>query len=401
MNGNSPQEFDGDGRRVKNNEAAAGNITLYYLWSSVLGQVVADLTPSYYTTYGLPYRAYVYSPSGALLAQQGYDTGFTWVHTDHLGSGYKLSNTSGNVYFREEYDPHGQTLLRISSNGPWYLSKKFTGYERDYGTNTNYAKARQYQHNNARFLQADPLGLGASDLSDPQSLNLYSYVQNDPVNFTDPSGLDSGYCDATGCTIIGTIGGSVLPLAIGGDQMFMIEDGPVDAGGGGGGGEVQQTPTQAPPNDCQRFADIVQQTASQSSGHEDFMNRMARTFTAANNSTIGEMREAAYRRAPADRVILTDRGFKGEFRDGGNQARHFVGGLVAGYRLGSVAGLAFMDPREIGDSMADVRLNHVSVNLGAGEVIPRKSRPTAVLTVNPGTNGYVDLAEKIRSTICE
>lgn len=40
-------------------------------------------------------------------------------------------------------------------------------------------------------MQADPLSLGASDLSNPQSLNLYSYVQNDPVNNIDPEGLDS------------------------------------------------------------------------------------------------------------------------------------------------------------------------------------------------------------------
>lgn len=38
-------------------------------------------------------------------------------------------------------------------------------------------------------MQADPLGLGATDPTNPQSLNRYSYVENDPVNFIDPMGL--------------------------------------------------------------------------------------------------------------------------------------------------------------------------------------------------------------------
>ena len=68
---------------MKNDEANAGNIVLYYLWSSLLGQVVAELNNS-----GGVYRSFVYT-SGALLAQQSYDTAFTWLHTDHLGSGHR------------------------------------------------------------------------------------------------------------------------------------------------------------------------------------------------------------------------------------------------------------------------------------------------------------------------
>jgi hypothetical protein len=42
----------------------------------------------------------------------------------------------------------------------------------------------------SRFYQPDPWE-GSYDLTDPQSFNRYAYVQNDPVNFTDPSGLDA------------------------------------------------------------------------------------------------------------------------------------------------------------------------------------------------------------------
>ena len=178
-------EYDGDGHRVLSDESVIGNTKLWYLWSTVLNQPVVELGSS-----GGIYRAYVYSPGGQQVAQQSYDTGFHWTHTNHLGSGYKMTDAAGAVVFREEFDPHGQTALRVSNNGPWYLSHKFTGYERDAGTNTDNAKARQYHHNNGRFMQPDPLSVLASDPSNPQSLNLYSYVQNDPVNYIDPEGLN-------------------------------------------------------------------------------------------------------------------------------------------------------------------------------------------------------------------
>jgi hypothetical protein len=48
---------------------------------------------------------------------------------------------------------------------------------------------RQYHSYWQRFDQPDPFD-GSANLTDPQSFNRYSYVQNDPVNYVDPSGLD-------------------------------------------------------------------------------------------------------------------------------------------------------------------------------------------------------------------
>ena len=48
---------------------------------------------------------------------------------------------------------------------------------------------RHYASHLGRFNQVDPLGMGAASLDDPQSLNLYNYVRNDPINFQDPTGL--------------------------------------------------------------------------------------------------------------------------------------------------------------------------------------------------------------------
>jgi RHS repeat-associated protein len=65
---------------------------------------------------------------------------------------------------------------------------RFTTYERDAESGTDYAINRQYQTITGRFMQADPFE-GSYEISNPQSLNRSSYVGNDPVNFIDPLGL--------------------------------------------------------------------------------------------------------------------------------------------------------------------------------------------------------------------
>jgi RHS repeat-associated protein len=64
---------------------------------------------------------------------------------------------------------------------------RFTGKERDFETGLDYFEARYLGSNMGRFLSPDPLG---GHLEDPQTLNKYAYVRNNPVNLTDPTGLD-------------------------------------------------------------------------------------------------------------------------------------------------------------------------------------------------------------------
>ena len=251
-------EYDGDGRRVKQKWGGGSTDAMYYLWSSVLGEPVVELDGS-----GVVYRAYVLSSGGQMLAVQSYDGGFYWLHTDHLGNGRKLTNTSGTVVYRAEFDPHGQMLYEWQSSGQTYLnSHKFTGYERDWATNLNYAKARTYHHNRARFLQPDPLGLGATDATNPQSLNLYSYVGNDPANFVDPTGLLLAYCATRyiGQTFREGIGDVPVYLVtceffdFGGGGPYQSVSGEIGGGGGGNATNEQQPKPQQPnPNkltDC-------------------------------------------------------------------------------------------------------------------------------------------------------
>jgi len=74
-----------------------------------------------------------------------------------------------------------------------YFSRfHFTGKERDTESGNDYMFARYYNSATGRFLspdwsaKEDPVPY--ADLHDPQSLNLYSYVRNHPLNMADPDG---------------------------------------------------------------------------------------------------------------------------------------------------------------------------------------------------------------------
>ena len=67
--------------------------------------------------------------------------------------------------------------------------RRYTTYERD-SNGGDEAMFRRYESKLTRFSQPDPYD-GSYDFSDQQSLNRYSYTENDPVNFSDPSGLQT------------------------------------------------------------------------------------------------------------------------------------------------------------------------------------------------------------------
>jgi RHS repeat-associated protein len=85
-----------------------------------------------------------------------------------------------------ELDPWGGETDRCVNQRP--QPYRYTSYERD-GDGVDQALMRSYHGWWARFNEPDPWE-GSYDLTDPQSFNRYTYVQNDPVNYVDPSGLD-------------------------------------------------------------------------------------------------------------------------------------------------------------------------------------------------------------------
>jgi RHS repeat-associated protein len=107
------------------------------------------------------------------------------VHQDPVTKSQRLTNSAGTVVSTIDLDPWGGETGRsdLQSQQP----HRYTTYERDKNGGDE-AMFRRYESGRVRFSQPDPYD-GSYDLADPQSLNRYAYVQNDPVNFTDPSGL--------------------------------------------------------------------------------------------------------------------------------------------------------------------------------------------------------------------
>jgi RHS repeat-associated protein len=79
----------------------------------------------------------------------------------------------------------------FGQRGAW-LGGKFTGKERDTESGNDYFGARYYSSSMGRFMspdwsaQAEPVPY--AKLDDPQSLNLYAYVRNNPLVSIDPDG---------------------------------------------------------------------------------------------------------------------------------------------------------------------------------------------------------------------
>lgn len=109
-------------------------------------------------------------------------------HPDRLGTKTVTNQATGTSYEQTTL-PFGTALNAETTKAE---SKRFTSYERSARTGLDYAVNRTYDSKQGRFTQVDPIGMSASSLGSPQSLNLYTYCGNDPINHTDASGLFFG-----------------------------------------------------------------------------------------------------------------------------------------------------------------------------------------------------------------
>ena len=120
---------------------------------------------------------------------------------DHLGSPRLITNGSGAVVSRHDYQPFGEELFegmggRTSAQGYGAedgLRKQFTSKERDAETGLDYFLARYYASIQGRFTSCDPLLPTKRHVANPQLWNMYVYVLNNPLSLYDPDGrIDHG-----------------------------------------------------------------------------------------------------------------------------------------------------------------------------------------------------------------
>lgn len=113
-----------------------------------------------------------------------------YYYADHLGTERLETDAGGAVISSCVYAPFGQEVgCPISDVSNHY---KFTGKERDAESNLDYFGARYYANTMGRWMSPDwaddPEPVPYADLENPQSLNLYGYVNNNPLSGTDPDG---------------------------------------------------------------------------------------------------------------------------------------------------------------------------------------------------------------------
>ncbi|MBS2009752.1 MAG: hypothetical protein JST01_22040 [Cyanobacteria bacterium SZAS TMP-1] len=156
----------------RQSQKTVGTVKSRYIYSR--WQRIAD----YDGTTGTLQNRYVCgtSPDEVLLMVSSGGT-LTFLHADIVGSIVATSNSSGAVTNKNLYSTFGEiTTLGGTNVG-------FTGQRYDSEMGLCYFKRRYYSPSLGRFLQTDPAGY-----SGPEDYNLYSYVGNSPLKFTDPMG---------------------------------------------------------------------------------------------------------------------------------------------------------------------------------------------------------------------
>ena len=137
------------------------------------------------TATGVTEERYYITAAGRLVTQvkkTGTATPVTEsIHTDLLGSVVAVTNNAGAIVAgaASNFDEYGQPDSAAT------VKRGYTGHEMDAETGLINMNARLYDPLLGRFMTPDPT---IPNVYNPQSLNRYSYVLNNPFRYTDPTG---------------------------------------------------------------------------------------------------------------------------------------------------------------------------------------------------------------------
>jgi len=174
--------YDAGGTRVRR---ITGGLT-YDDVHDLGGRVISDFIVTGST--GTWNRGEVYAGGMHLATYTTGATGNTYfVHSDWLGTERVRSTAGGAIYSTWTSYPFGEGSSTPNPTGTF-----FTGKVRDLETGDDYFGARYYNSAMGRFMSPDwsatPSGVPYAQLGDPQSLNLYGYVRNNPLIRVDLDG---------------------------------------------------------------------------------------------------------------------------------------------------------------------------------------------------------------------
>ncbi|MFA7061102.1 MAG: RHS repeat-associated core domain-containing protein, partial [Pedobacter sp.] len=167
--------YDSFGRRVSKTE---NGITDLYVHNGSDQIGIIDSAGNLLTSF--TYGPYIDEPLGMSRSGVNY-----YFHTNHIGSVMVLTTIS-NTVSQYGYDPYGKTHI----NGDSANRFRYTAREQD-ADDLYYYRSRYYDPTTYRFLNEDIAGLKGG-------LNVYAYVQNNPINLIDPYGLWAIYIGLSG-----------------------------------------------------------------------------------------------------------------------------------------------------------------------------------------------------------
>lgn len=124
------------------------------------------------------------------------NNGLFYLYTDHLGSVVSVTDEDGNIVDHiTRFYPYGTPRSGGTSE---ITDQGFTGHKHNDDLGLIYMNSRYYVPGIGRFASADSI---VPDPTDPQSLNRYAYVRNNPLKYTDPdghcfflAGIDAALC---------------------------------------------------------------------------------------------------------------------------------------------------------------------------------------------------------------
>ena len=170
--------YDGDGRR-----AAKVGSTLHWYGSG--GEVLSETDTS-----GNTQNEYIFF-GGKRVALVPASGSVLYYAEDMLGSSRVMVESSGTLCYDADFTPFGAERDYTSTCAQNY---KFEGKERDPETLNDDFGARKYTWRFGRWLSSDwsavPVAVPYANLTNPQTLNLYAMVADDPESFDDLDGHD-------------------------------------------------------------------------------------------------------------------------------------------------------------------------------------------------------------------
>jgi RHS repeat-associated protein len=178
--------YDGDGRRVIKCDGTyptCSSGTLY--WTGTGSDPLTETDWS-----GTPTEEYVLFDGFRVARRNGTGNSVQYYFSDHLHSTNIIAGPTGAINRSSVYYPFGGEIVitgvSVANN------YKFNGKERDAESGLDYFGARHYSSAIGRFMVPDwadkPTEVPYVNFGNPQSLNLYSFVENNPTNMGDPDG---------------------------------------------------------------------------------------------------------------------------------------------------------------------------------------------------------------------